>query len=47
VASGEASGQLPKMLASAADDQERDIQALTEMTLGLLNPYSSVYGMVC
>ena len=38
VASGEASGQLPKMLASAADDQERDIQALTEMTLGLFEP---------
>jgi len=38
IASGEASGQLPKMLASAADDQERDIQALTEMTLGLFEP---------
>lgn len=38
VASGEASGQLPKMLAAAADDQERDIQALTEMTLGLFEP---------
>jgi general secretion pathway protein F len=38
VASGEASGQLPKMLASAADDQERDIQSLTEMTLGLFEP---------
>ena len=38
VASGEASGQLPKMLASAADDQERDIQALTEMTLGMFEP---------
>jgi general secretion pathway protein F len=33
-----ASGQLPKMLASAADDQEREIQALTEMTLGLFEP---------
>jgi general secretion pathway protein F len=26
------------MLASAADDQEREIQALTEMTLGLFEP---------
>ncbi|NOT12393.1 MAG: type II secretion system inner membrane protein GspF [Methylococcaceae bacterium] len=47
VASGEASGQLPKMLASAADDQERDIQALTEMTLGLFEPALILFmGMV-
>lgn len=38
VASGEASGQLPRMLESAADDQERDIQDLTELTMGLFEP---------
>jgi general secretion pathway protein F len=38
IASGEASGQLPRMLASAADDQERDMAALTELTLGLFEP---------
>ncbi|MBS3964908.1 MAG: type II secretion system inner membrane protein GspF [Methylomonas sp.] len=38
IASGEASGQLPRMLESAADDQERDIQALTELTMGLFEP---------
>lgn len=38
IASGEASGQLPRMLESAADDQERDMQALTELTMGLFEP---------
>ncbi len=38
IASGEASGQLPQMLANAADDQEREIEALTELTLGLFEP---------
>lgn len=38
IASGEASGQLPQMLANAADDQEREMEALTELTLGLFEP---------
>ena len=38
IASGEASGQLLRMLESAADDQERDMQALTELTMGLFEP---------
>lgn len=38
IASGEASGQLPRMLESAADDQERDMQALSELTMGLFEP---------
>lgn len=38
IASGEASGQLPRMLANAADDQERDMEALTELTMGLFEP---------
>ncbi len=38
IASGEASGQLPRMLANAADDQEREMEALTEMTMGLFEP---------
>lgn len=38
IASGEASGQLPRMLESAADDQEREMQALTELTMGLFEP---------
>jgi len=38
IASGEASGQLPRMLANAADDQEREMEALTELTMGLFEP---------
>jgi general secretion pathway protein F len=38
IASGEASGQLPRMLASAADDQEREMESLTELTMGLFEP---------
>jgi general secretion pathway protein F len=38
IASGEASGQLPSMLANAADDQEQEMEALTELTMGLFEP---------
>jgi len=38
IASGEAGGQLPQMLANAADDQEREMEALTELTMGLFEP---------
>jgi general secretion pathway protein F len=38
IASGEASGQLPRMLANAADDQEREMESLTELTMGLFEP---------
>lgn len=38
IASGEASGQLPRMLANAADDQERDMRTLTELSLSLFEP---------
>lgn len=38
IASGEAGGQLPQMLENAADDQEQELQALTELALGLFEP---------
>jgi len=38
IASGETSGQLPKMLESAADNQQREVQAMAEMLVGVFEP---------
>ena len=38
IASGESSGQLPKMLDSAAINQEREIQSYAEMAVGIFEP---------
>ena len=38
IASGEASGQLPKMLERAADNQQRDVQYMAEMLVGIFEP---------
>ncbi len=38
IASGESSGQLPAMLESAADNQQREVQSLAEMLLGVFEP---------
>ncbi len=38
IASGETSGQLAKMLKSAADNQEQEVQSTAEMTVGIFEP---------
>jgi general secretion pathway protein F len=38
IGSGESSGQLAEMLENAADDQESEVQSISEMTLGILEP---------
>ncbi|VAX09539.1 General secretion pathway protein F [hydrothermal vent metagenome] len=38
IASGESSGQLPRMLESAANNQQREVQTMTEMLVGIFEP---------
>jgi general secretion pathway protein F len=38
IASGESSGQLPTMLESAADNQQREVQSLAEVMVGIFEP---------
>lgn len=38
IASGESSGQLPKMLESAAENQQREVQSLAEVMVGIFEP---------
>jgi len=38
IASGESSGQLPKMLEGAADNQQREVQSMAEMLVGIFEP---------
>jgi len=38
IASGESSGQLPEMLEGAADNQQREVQSMAEMLIGIFEP---------
>ncbi len=38
IASGESSGQLPRMLEGAADNQQREVQSMAEMLIGIFEP---------
>lgn len=38
IASGESSGQLPKMLESASENQQREVQSMAEMLVGIFEP---------
>jgi len=38
IASGESSGQLPEMLEGAADNQQREVQSMAEMLIGVFEP---------
>lgn len=49
VASGETNGTLPEQLQNAAQDQERELEMMLGMAMGLLEPFTVVFmgGAVC
>ncbi len=49
VASGETNGTLPEQLENAAQDQERELEMMLGMAMGLLEPFTVVFmgGAVC
>ncbi|WP_347332657.1 type II secretion system inner membrane protein GspF [Marinimicrobium locisalis] len=49
VASGEANGTLPEQLENAAQDQERELEMMLGVAMGLLEPFTVVFmgGAVC
>jgi general secretion pathway protein F len=49
VASGEANGTLPEQLENAATDQERELEMMLGVALGLLEPFTVIFmgGAVC